>query len=191
MCKKLRTQRSTPIRLGQDQLYCPEWLPSPQAWKTHSFPWALMVCATHDYMLSTTCNDLKLLCLFLQANFWASWKQRDHAFSCCLSFGKWGCPEHFPKSSPWLCSKCQWSHPCTQNPSGLSEGIRAFRCNLRITSRINKSLPWWQILPFTSSPIKANFSNPIPQVLSNGFFVLFMRLSWSQKQTRENAPGTT
>lgn len=97
----------------------------------------------------------------------------------------------FQKSSLWLRSECQCSHPWTWDPSGLSKGIGALRCNLRTASRINKSLPWWQILPFTSSPINGNFPNPVSWVLSNGFFVLFIPLSSSQKQTRANAQGAT
>ena len=94
-------------------------------------------------------------------------------------------PEHFQKSSLWLCSKCQCSHSCTQDPSVLSKGIGALRCNLRTTSRINKSLPWWQILPFTSSPIKPNFSNPISQCsLMGSLFCLFHLVQARSKQEK-------
>lgn len=83
------------------------------------------------------------------------------------------------KSSPWLRLECQYSHPWTQDPSGLSKGILALRCNLRSTSRINKSLPWWQIPPFTSSPINANFS------LMGSLFCLFHLVQARSKQEKK------
>ena len=53
------------------------------------------------------------------------------------------------------------------------------RCNLRSTSRINKSLPWWQIPPFTSSPINANLS------LMGSLFCLFHLVQARSKQEKK------
>lgn len=138
MCKEERTWTNAPLNMAQEQSQCPQWLPSSPARKNRSFSWALEMCAMHDYMLCSVFNDLVHIMPFPPSQLVSSLRTEIMPPSpviCSLP------NEHLQKSCPWLCSKCQWSHPWTQNPSGLSKSMRALRCNLRSTSRINKSLP--------------------------------------------------
>lgn len=145
-CKKQRTQRSAPSNSAQSSPTVHSNFPAPSLQKSSillglSDLWHdLWRDVISDYMLPSTFNDLVLSCLFFQASSWAPWKQRSRLL---MLFVLWQMrvPWTFSEIIPWLCSECRWSHPCTQNPSRLFKGIRALRCNLRITGRINKSLP--------------------------------------------------
>lgn len=142
-------------------------------------------------MLCSVFNDLVHVMPSLPSQLVSSWTTEIMPPSpviCSLA------NEHLQKSSRWLSSKCQWAHPWPQNPSGLSRSIRALRCNLRTTSRINKSLPWWQILPFTSSPIKANSPTQSHKCsLMGSLFCLFHLVQARSKQEKmhREPPSTT